>query len=328
MNNVIPLPAKPDLGWTEALYFLPFDHRGSFQEKLFGIKGRSPTVEETRVISDYKRIIFEGFKRAVDQGAPRARAGILVDEQFGAELLHEAREAGFIVACPVEKSGQNEFDCEYGTEFGAHIEEFQPTFVKVLVRYNPEDDEEMNHRQALRLKHVSAYCHARKRKFMFELLVPPTKQQLDTCEGDPTIYDCELRPPLMVQAMAELQLAGVEPDVWKLEGIESELDCRKVVEQARIGGRKDVGVIVLGRGESTAKVKQWLTTAAHVDGVIGFAVGRTVFWDALKGVRNGSLTREQAVDLIATNYRMLCDLWTTATRSTSSDSRPTARSAR
>ncbi|MCM2324545.1 MAG: DUF2090 domain-containing protein, partial [Oligoflexia bacterium] len=288
---------------------------GSFQEKLFGIKGRAPTAEETGHIAAYKRIIYDGFIQAVALGVPKDRAGILVDEQFGADILRDARERGFMTACPAERSGQDEFDFEYEHEFGAHINQFSPTFVKVLVRYNPGGDRESNRRQAARLKTLSDYCRDHRRKFMFELLVPGTPGQLSRVEGNSARYDRELRPRLMVEAMKDLQRSGVEADVWKLEGLESEEDARRVIEQAHTGGRNEVGVIVLGRGENAEKVKGWLQTAARVPGVIGFAVGRTVFWEPVKGVKEGKLPREEAVKRIALNYKAFCDLWMNARES-------------
>lgn len=292
---------------------MPFDHRGSFQEKLFGIKGREPNAAETLEIASYKKIIYEGFRRAIDAGVPKDKAGILCDEQFGSEVLKDARLNGFMTACPAEKSGQEEFDFEYGDEFGAHINKFNPTFVKVLVRYNPEGDAVANKRQAERLKKLSDYCHAHNNKFMFELLVPATQAQLAKFGGETSRYDKEMRPALMVSAMKALQEFGIEPDVWKLEGVETESDCKKVADQARIGAhRKDVGVIVLGRGENAEKVKHWLSTAAKIPGLIGFAVGRTIFWEPLKAAKAGEITRDQAADQVAKNYKAFCDLWIAA----------------
>ena len=309
-------PSKPtQVGFTQDLFIMPFDHRGSFQEKLFGITGRVPTAEETREIASYKKLIYEGFKKAVSRGVPREKAGILVDEQFGSEILLEAKKEGFMTACPAEKSGQDEFDFEYGSEFGAHINKFDPTFVKVLVRYNPEADVTLNQRQAQRLKTLSDYCHSHSRKLMFELLVPATPAQLSSVAGNVARFDHELRPELMVGAMKQLQDALIEPDVWKLEGIETADDSKKVAAQARRGGRDQVGVIVLGRGENAEKVRHWLTTAARVPGLIGFAVGRTIFWDPLKGVKDGKHSREVAIDQVAKNYKEFCDLWIQARNS-------------
>jgi 5-dehydro-2-deoxygluconokinase len=305
----MPNTDKSSLGFTRDLLIMPFDHRGSFQEKLFGIKGRQPTASETADIASYKQIIFEGFKKAIAAGVPKDKAGILVDEQFGTAILQEAKSLGYMTACPAEKSGQDEFDFEYGAEFGAHIAKFAPTFVKVLVRYNPESDAVLNRRQSARLKELSEYCHANHNKFMFELLVPATKEQLAQVGGDTSRYDKERRPALMIQAMKELQEFGVEADIWKLEGLETEEDSRKVAAQAKVGGRTNVGVIVLGRGENEEKVRHWLTTAAKVPGLIGFAVGRTIFWEPLKGAKDGKWSKEEAANRVAKNFKGFCDLW-------------------
>src|SRR5271165_6959388 len=178
------------------------------------------------------------------------KAGILVDEQFGAAILRDAAAEGYSTSCPAEKSGQDEFDFEYGEDFGKHIEAFHPTFCKVLVRYNPEGDPELNRRQSVRLRRLSEYLHSDKSRsrFMFELLVPAEKAQLDQVKGDKKAYDLNLRPRLMAQAIEQLQDAGVEPDVWKIEGLGRCEDCENIVAAARRGGRSKVGCIILGRG--------------------------------------------------------------------------------
>jgi myo-inositol catabolism protein IolC len=295
-------------GYDKPLYVLPFDHRATFSKNMFGWKGQL-TPEQTADIAAVKRVIYDGFQDAVAGGAPKERAGILVDETFGQAILRDAANKGYITACPAEKSGQDEFDFEYGPDFARHIEEFNPTFCKVLVRYNPEGDRALNQRQAARLKQLSDYLHESDRLYMFELLVPPEKAQLDRLKGDKKAYDLQLRPALMVQAIRELQDTGVEADVWKIEGIERKEDCQKVVAAARRAGRDKVGCIILGRGEDDQKVRQWLTTAAGVPGFIGFAVGRTVFWDALANYRANKITRDAAVAQIAASYREWVDVF-------------------
>jgi len=299
-------------GYDRALYILPFDHRGSFQARLFGWK---PPLREaqTAEIAGAKQAIYDGFRSALAAGVPREKAGILVDEQFGAAVLHDAAAQGIATACPAEKSGQDEFDFEYGEDFARHIEAFDPTFCKVLVRYNPEGDRALNQRQAARLKRLSDFLAAANRaRFMFELLVPAEKAQLDELNGDKKTYDLEVRPRLMVEAIRELQDAGVEPDLWKVEGLDRREDCRTIVAAARTGGRDQVGCIILGRGEDDRKVRDWLRIAAEVPGFVGFAVGRTVFWDPLVAWRIGKATREQAVAEIAARYRAYVDLFSRA----------------
>lgn len=300
------------VGFDKQLYVLPFDHRGTFQKNMFGWSG-ALTPDQTGQIAAVKQIIYDGLKAAIAGGVPKDNAGILVDEQFGASILRDAAQQGYITACPAEKSGQDEFDFEYGAEFGKHIEMFNPTFCKVLVRYNPDGDKGMNQRQGARLKQLSDYLHSSNRLYMFELLVPAEKKQLAQFGTDEKSakkeYDRKLRPNLMVQAIHELQNTGIEPDVWKIEGLDQREDCVKVVAACRRAGRDKVGCIVLGRGENDDKVRQWLTTAADVPGFIGFAVGRTTFWQALTDFRASKISREEAVNRIATSYRSWVDLF-------------------
>ncbi len=299
-------------GFTRPLYILPFDHRGSFETGMFGWHG-DLNAEQTAQIAAAKQVIYDGFKAAIAAGVPKEKAGLLVDEQFGAAILRDAAAQGFQTACPAEKSGQEEFDFEYGDDFAAHIEAFHPTFCKVLVRYNPEGDEGLNFHQASRLKRLSQYLHEANRSlFMFELLVPAEKAQLERVNGDKKAYDLEIRPKMMVEAIRELQEAGVEPDVWKVEGLDLLLDCERIVEAARRDGRDRVGCIVLGRGENDEKVRAWLTTAAAEPGFVGFAVGRTDFWDPLVAWRSGKATREQAVARVAARYREFVDVFESA----------------
>ena len=207
-------------------------------------------------------------------------------------------------------SGQDEFQFEFGEDFAEHIEAFHPTFCRVLVRYNPEGEADLNRRQSARLQRLSDYLHGGSRSlFMFELLVPPDKAQLAKLKGDKKAFDLEVRPRLMVQAIEQLQEAGVEPDVWKIEGLDRRLDCEKVVAGVHRAGRDRVGCIVLGRGEDDQKVSEWLTTAAGVPGFIGFAVGRTVFWDPLVNWRNKKTTREAAAAEIARRYGEVAGLF-------------------
>jgi 5-dehydro-2-deoxygluconokinase len=296
-------------GFDKPLYVLPFDHRGSFETGMFGWKG-DLTPEQTAHIAAAKQVIYDGFKAAVVAGVPKQKASILVDEQFGAAILRDAAAQGYVTACPAEKSGQEEFDFEYGEDFARHIEAFDPTFCKVLVRYNPESDQALNRRQSARLNRLSDYLHSESRSlFMFELLVPPEKTQLEKLNGDKKAYDLELRPRLMVETIQQLQDAHVEPDVWKIEGLDRREDCEKIVAAARQGGRDKVGCIILGRGEDDEKVREWLTTAAEVPGFIGFAVGRTDFWEPLVIWRAKKTTREAAVAEIARRYREFVDIF-------------------
>src|SRR3954462_7102757 len=292
------------LGYDGKLYILAFDHRGSFQKKMFGIEG-DPTPEQTETISDAKHLIFEGMLKAGEAGVDAGVTGVLVDEQFGApkRIPEQAKDGGLLLAMPVEKSGQNEFDFQYGDDFGAHIEQFDPNFSKVLVRYNPDGEAEMNERQLERLKRLADWLHDNGRKFLFELLVPAEDAQLEQVGGDSERYDAELRPELMRRAIEDCQNFGIEVDIWKIEGVDERSDCEMLAEQTRRGeGREGVVCVVLGRGASDEKVDQWLGAGAPVEGYVGFAIGRSIWWDALKGFLDESISREDAAQQIADNY--------------------------
>ena len=295
------------LGYDGQLYILAFDHRGSFQKKFFGVEGE-PNAEETARISDAKRVIYEGAAQALDEGVEASTAGVLVDEQFGADIARDAKRRGFRLAMPVEKSGQDEFDFQYGEAFGEHIETFDPNFSKVLVRYNPESNQDMNARQSARLKRLGDWLHENGRLFLFELLVPPTPEQIEAAGGE-DVWDSKARPMLMDSAIRELQEAGVEPDIWKIEGIDGREDCETISATARRDGREGVVCVVLGRGADDAAVDHWLRTGSGVPGYIGFAIGRSIWWDPLKGFVEGSLGREEAAKQIAANYRRFIDVY-------------------
>ncbi len=293
------------LGYDKQLCLVAFDHRSSFSKGLFG--ATEPLSSEVLAkVSDTKDVIFEAFQQAITEGAPRQLSGVLVDEQFGSAVARKAKASGTLLAMPVERSGQAEFQLEYGEDFGRHIEAFDPDFSKVLVRYNPEGDRELNLRQTEKLAQLSEWLHAHDRKFLFELLVPPTPAQLARVggqNGGQIRFDRDLRADLVVRALSELQQGGVEPDIWKIEGLETSSDCARVVAQARAGrGREAVVCIVLGRGADLERVLEWLAVAAPVRGFSGFAVGRTEWLEALKGYVAGTRSRQETTREITDRY--------------------------
>jgi len=299
MSNPVGIDS---LGYDDTLYILAFDHRGSFEKMVGGDHDK---------VAGAKRLIWEGFQRAVDDGVPKQSAGILVDSQYGPDVAREAKAGGFKLAMPVEKSGQVEFEFEYGDAFGETIEEFDPDFSKVLVRYNPEGDAEMNKRQIVRLRRLSEWLHERNRKYLFELLVPAEPTQLERVGGSDDRYDTELRPELMMEAILQLQNGGVEADIWKIEGIDDREACREIAQLARREGRDHVSCVVLGRGASDEKVDEWLRAAAGLEGYVGFAIGRSIFGESVKAYAADptGFDRDAAVAKISANYRRFIEVY-------------------
>jgi myo-inositol catabolism protein IolC len=298
-------------GYRTPLYLLAFDHRSSFEKGLF--RATAPVSDDVRQrIVEVKHIIFDANQLAIDGGAPREQCGILVDEEFGSTVAREAEARSIPLAMPVEKSGQAEFQFQYGEHFAEHIEAFDPTFSKVLVRYNPEGDADLNHRQTDRLARLSEWLGTRNRKFLFELLVPATAAQLDQFEDNTDDYDRGLRPELAVATIAALQAGGVEPDIWKVEGLDRAADAQAIVRQARTGGRDRVDCIILGRGADWDRVAHWVQVAAAVDGFKGFAVGRTLWQEPLVNYVDGRTSSDQAASAISDRYRQLIDIYNEA----------------
>jgi myo-inositol catabolism protein IolC len=304
LPNAKPILGENDRrpGYDQPLYLLSFDHRHSFATGMFHL-GAPLTADQREAVTDSKEVIYDGFRQALGPAVPLAAAGILIDEEFGAAVLRDAARNGYVTALSTEKSDSAEFEFEYGAEFGSHIAALRPTFAKALVRYNPEGDAAVNQRQIARLKLLSDYCRSVRQRFMVELLVPATAAQQDRVEAFEKSYDLFLRPALTVQTICTLQDAGIEPDVWAIQGLDRRSDCEHVLLTVRRNGRSRVGCIVLGHDAGAEQVVRWLETAASVPGFIGFAVGRTTFRYAVAAYVAKHVTYQEAVSLVARRYR-------------------------
>ncbi|MDQ2622964.1 MAG: DUF2090 domain-containing protein [Actinomycetota bacterium] len=291
------------LGFDGRMYVLAFDHRGNFRRRLFGIEGE-PDEEQTARIAASKRVVFDGLVAAAATGDVSGdQIGVLVDEQFGGEVPALARENGMLLSMPAEKSDQAVFDFEYGEEFGEHISAHGVSFTKVLVRQNPDGDAEGNRVQLQRLKRLADWLHENDTAFLYELLVPPTDEQLEAAGGDAERFEREQRPELIRRAMADAQAAGVEADIWKLEGIHNRAEAEMLVAQARNAPhREDVVCVLLGAGAPDDRVREWMEVVAPVEGFAGFAIGRSIWMRPLERLLAHEIDREGAVETIATKY--------------------------
>jgi 5-dehydro-2-deoxygluconokinase len=300
------------LGYEKPLYILPFDHRATFATELFGKKSINDLTEEEReLIREFKMLIYKGFKKAVEQKVPTDNAAILCDEEFGEEVLLDARHNGYITILTIEKSGQETFEFQY-ENFKEHIEKFKPTFTKVLIKYNPKDSEEIKEKQQKNLKIISDYSHENTYKFLLEVLVLPTKEQLKQVGGSRDDYDVKLRPELTAEVVRSFQARGIEPDVWKLEGMDSANDYAGVIDEVKSGGREKVSIVILGRGAKEEKLEQWLKMGSKVNGVTGFAVGRTIFWNPIEKFYKGEIGKAEVIETISQKFQ---DFYTVFTSS-------------
>ncbi|MGA2967638.1 MAG: DUF2090 domain-containing protein, partial [Candidatus Levyibacteriota bacterium] len=308
------------LGYTKPLYILPFDHRATFAKQMFGKKSIAELdSQEKEAIREFKMLIYKGFKDAVEKLIPTDSAAILCDEEFGSEVLLDALHNGFLTLLTVEKSGQEEFDFQYA-DFGEHIEKFHPKFVKALVRFNSGDAEDLKQKQKTNLEKLSDYCHENNHRFLLELLIIPNETQLKEA-GSRQAFDRKLRPVLAAEVIRELQDFAIEPDVWKLEGFEEKESYKEIIQTIKRDGRDNVNLVILGRGAKVEEVEKWLEigveeevfeTGAKVEGVIGFAVGRTVFWQAIEKFHNREIGKAEVIQTVSENYRKFYQIFISA----------------
>jgi myo-inositol catabolism protein IolC len=302
-------------GLDSSLYILSFDQRRSplgvsVPEEMLTPEQMGAIESAKSQIALAKYIIYDGFRAALAAGVPQSKAGVLVDELFGADILRDAIARGYHTAYPIEKVTHDEFDFEHGEGFIKHIEDFQPTFCHAQVRYSPEGNQ--NRRQSDRLKILSDYLHGTGRRrtlFMLGLLVPTEKVQLGRTNESRSTYESEIHPRLVVQAVHELQDAGVEPDVWTIAGMNRRDDYEKVVVAARCNGRDKVGCIIVDEGQDAKSVRESLMTGASVPGIMGFAVGPSIFAEPLTSWGARRTMHKAAATEIAQRYKDLVTIF-------------------
>lgn len=296
----------------DPLFLLAMDHRSSFAKTVFGLSGQ-PTTEELEKMRDAKLVIYEGAREAVATGLPVGRAGVLVDEHLGSDVAKRAKADGLVLAMPIEKSGTKLFELEYGEQFAEHVEAFDPDFFKVLARYSPADGDQDRATQIERLSRVSTWAMKVGRHWLLELLVPPTSEQLVQSE-DQYHFDREVRPGLTVETISALVAGEVHPTIWKLEGYETSGGAEEVLRAVAADIAHPAQCIVLGRDAPMSRVEHWIDVAAPLHGYAGFAVGRSIWEEALLDLIAGKTRRGGAVRSISGRYRTLIDTYDEARR--------------
>jgi myo-inositol catabolism protein IolC len=280
------------------VFALAFDHRNSFLRDFMGLSA-DPTAGQHATMVAAKGVVVDALVAA----APQVDAGsavLLIDHEYGGGFVPKAQAGGIRVAMPVEVSGQRELRYVCGGHPDRVIESYHPDYVKVLIRYNPRGDIAMNARQRARLRDLASWLDGRPQQFMLELLVPPEDTQLEAVAHDRGRFDREVRGELTAAAIREIAGEGIRPRLWKIEGPESREDATRIAEAVR-SADPDSACLVLGRGADLAAVRRWLAIAAAVDGFTGMAVGRTIWWDALRAYVDGG-DRDAAVEAVATRY--------------------------
>ena len=304
------------LGYDGKLYILAFDHRGSFQKKMFGIEGDPPRPKRPRSIIDARELMTRRRERAVRQARHPQDAGVLVDEQFGGTIPEASKAAGRPDDAGREV-GRQRVPVRVRRRLPRPHREVRPARHQGARPVQPgrrRRDERASDRASE--GNVADWLHANGKKFLFELLVPAEPAQLESVGGDTDRYDAELRP-VMRRVIEHFQNEGVEVDIWKIEGVDTQEDAQLLSDQARKGeGRENVKSVLLGRGASDDKVDQWLQAAAPVEGFIGFAIGRSIWWNPLKAYLDGG-DREEQSQKIADNYLRFVKVYDEASSSVS-----------
>ena len=268
----------------DPLFILAMDHRASFGKTLFDVKDDNPDPDQIAAMKSAKMMIFEGLRAALP-AVTYGRAGVLVDERYGQGVIDAVKGGTSVqpveLAVPVEASGHDWFTLEWGYQWLEHVEAIRPGYAKILVRDNPDFDAAEREQQFERLAQVSDGLRSIGVPLLYELLVPATKAQLGRAGDDPGAYDHDIRPGLVAQVIADNQAHGVEPTLWKVEGLETVEAAQQVAEQARAGGRS-TDLIVLGRDAPAERLDHWLEVASQVSAFVGFAIGRSIWEDAVR----------------------------------------------
>ncbi len=292
---------------TDPLLILAMDHRGSFGKTLFDVVDDKPTNEQRSAMQKAKKLIYQGLLHAAPQ-LTAGRAGVLVDEQYGQHVVDRAGHDPVVLAVPIEASGHDWFILQFGERWLEHLRAIDPAYVKVLVRDNPDFAESSRVTQLESLATVSSLLQSEGYSLLYELLVPATDEQLASVGGSADRYDAELRPELSVKVLADNQDAGVEPVLWKIEGLETVDAAQAVAAQARSGGRS-ADLIVLGRDAPAERIHHWLAVASQVPEFVGFAIGRSIWQDTVEAWHQGDLADDEAVSAIAATYLDFAAAW-------------------
>lgn len=287
------------------LYILRFDHRTPFLKGLFGIEqGQILTSEQRLQVVDLKMLIYEGLVETLSalDVVDRQQVVAVIDEEFGFPVIQDARSQRIPIAISVERSGRDEFEFEYGDEFAAHIDRLKPNFVKALARYNPGRDQELNDRQRRRLAELSEWTTENGYQLMFELLIPPTEEQLASLGGDSSAYERELLIDLVNEVFDSFEASDIRAAIWMVPGFPSSEICTRAASELH---QKSPGArcVVLGQGPDAGQVTEWIRVAKNAQGYDGIAVAQTIWMPALRAYLTHDVERQQARQIIAKNFR-------------------------
>ncbi len=285
------------------LFVLPFDHQTGLW-KAFGWS-EPITDEQNALMIETRDITYEGYQYGLSLGIPASDTAILTDDIYGKNVIDNAKKNSHPLIYTLEKSGQPSLVFQHD-DWQDRVLKNKPEWIKTLVRYNPEANRADLDATLVNAKIVSDFAKAHNIPYMIEPLVQPTDTQKEIADFDHT-----MRPDLTVRMINEIYEAGIFPTVWKIEGSD-DIEFYNKSANAIAAHDTNARIVVLGRNETIETVSTWMATGAQNDYVIGFAVGRTVFLDAIKKYISKEMTRDQAVQQIGENFYKIYKAFTNA----------------
>jgi 5-dehydro-2-deoxygluconokinase len=275
----------------DCVYMLAADHRWQWEEWC-----DAHAMPRTR-IPEVKRLAFDGFLRARDRSADvRSFGALLVDEQYSAPVIAEARKAGVNVGTPAEKAGA--FPLAWSTDPFSRA--LTGAFVKVLVRHRSDDEPATIRGQWEKLDALQAWCRAEDKPLVVEILVARRDEPEQA-------FEAVGRPAMLAGFIGEAYRRGLTPGFWKIEGTLSPEGARTIDEA--IAAHPACRQIILGKAADAATIHRWFAAAAASRTAAGFAIGRSVFWEPSVAFLTGAQTADRASAGIAANYLQLVDAW-------------------
>jgi 5-dehydro-2-deoxygluconokinase len=211
-------------------------------------------------------------------------------------VIAEARRDGVVVGTPAERAGA--FPLAWATE--PFDRALIGAFVKVLVRFRPDDADEIRDGQWHQLDMLQAWCRRAETQLVVEVLVPRRQEPEDTFDGAG-------RPAMLADFIGESYRRGLTPQFWKIEGTPA-ADGARTIDRA-IAAQPQCRQIILGKAADIATIERWFAAAHNSATAVGFAIGRSVFWEPSTAFLAGSMTAAEAAANICANYLQLVDAW-------------------
>ena len=272
------------------LQVLAFDHRTQFEDSC------KQHNQPTSRITEFKSLVFEGFKKVATE-RPDLPLALLVDPQYGADILQDSAYAFYSVGAPIEQAGSYPVEWLCGEELHEHLLS-RPSewFIKVLWHYHTDLPAAEKERQLIQLKRLEEICQLLDRRLMLELILPAHLSQ----DGN-----------AMAAAIDEVYEAQITPFWWKIMALDTKMEWQHVTA-ALDRHDSEAGIIVLGKNAPLETFPAWFKTLRSTPHTCGFAIGRSIFWKPWESFVSGSMAPDEIPSIIEKNYVAVLEMWEAA----------------